>query len=159
MGRTQRSNSIQKNLQRVVYKYLWHGINPSRPATSHPSPLYLINQYIEAMIFSNFLPELHLSHTLNGNPAVRWIINSMEHTAAKAATRINATIFEASVGHEKLFTPSMLKFITQPPLLRLKTLAAKVVWYAVGRQRVDLALLPIPGHLKNEFLDIIIKDI
>lgn len=99
-----------------------------------------------------------MAETLNDNVVVKWLVHTMTYNALCKATPTNLRLLETRPTLN-VFTPSFIRYICAQPLLRLKTLAARAVWFAINRQKCNLAQLPIPNYLKSHFLDIIIKEI
>ena len=165
LGHARRSRSIQKNLEEVIYQYMWHGVNTSG-AIQQPYGVncqymlvYLLNQYIESLCSPKPDNNTSMAQTLSGNPVIKWLVNTMTYNAMCTASQINLRIIATTDKPTDIFTSSLIRFVTGPPLLRLKTLAARVIWFSVERQKNQLQSLPIPKHMKHSFLDIITKEI
>lgn len=165
MGYWGRSKSVQKNLESVVYDYLWNGIDTSLPITqpfgisSAYLSLYSVNEYVEALCQRKDRNCTSLAHTLNDNQVIKWLVNTMEYNALCTASQINVRILSTFESSGDDFTPSLTKFITRAPLFRLKTAAARVIWFSIGRCCDKIQTLPLPIRMKSDFLDIIIKAI
>jgi len=161
MGRGKRSKSIQKNLEHVVFRYLWHGVDTNTPTVKwcgdRAEHLYPINHYIMSMYEAHNSGDQIMLQTLSENPVLKWIVYCMDYNTLCKASKITAEFLSQEV--KELFTPALKRFLLNPPLLRLKTLAAKVVWKQIDRQYHSLQQLPIPNSMKSQFINIIIKGI
>ena len=167
MGRSGHSKSIMKNLESILMSYLDCGVRTNLPipqaygvgqygCASANMYVYLVNQYVESLCDCEV--KTNLAHTVNAHQALRWIINTMTYNSICSANQISIRIISRLIDMEKL-TPSLLRLITKPPLLRLKTLAARVVWFTVARRKENLSKLPIPNSVKASLLDTITKEI
>lgn len=160
--RASSSKSIRRNLEATVYELLCEGVPVSTPI-QQPYGVncsymtnYLLNQYMDylcdAVIF-----EGGVQHTLSGNPVAKWLVNSMAYNSLCSAIQINIRILSSKGTHT--LTSQLVKYVTSVPVLRLKTLSAKVVYAAVSGSKRKLSALPLPNSLKTSMHDIIFKQL
>lgn len=167
MGKSGHSKTIMRNLECIFLKYIECGVSTSLPipqtygagqygcASSHMY-VYLVNHYVDALCECDLTGSL--AHTINSHPVLRWIINTMTYNSICSANQINIRMLSRCT-HMDRFTPSLMKLITKPPLLRLKTLSARAVWFSVERRQERISVLPIPKSMKSSIIDIITKEI
>lgn len=159
--RSYKSRSSSRNLQSVIYKLLWLGVDVSVPiqqpygiGTSYMT-LYLLNFHVQYLC--DIVDPLH-HHTLNDNPVLKWLTNSMSYNAICSANQLNFRILGSARNTETLTSP-LVRYVTRPPILRLKSLSARVIWFSIGRNKEKLNHLKMPNNMKLSFLDIITKEI
>lgn len=160
--RSRNSKSTCRNLLEVIQTYLREGLDPGIPIQlpfgvgCSSMTTYALNQYVEALCEINN-QQSAVKQTRNDNPLLKWLTNLMTYNSLCRANQINYRIISMSA-NDSLST-TLIRYVTQPPLLRLKTLAARVIWFSVSRQKERAAQLPLPKHMKNSLLDIIIKEL
>lgn len=156
------SRSICQNLESVIYRLLCEGIPVSTPMqlpygiSCSYMTTYLICQYVEALC--DLPATAGNTQTLNGNPVIRWLVNSMSYNSLCSANQINLRLLSEKSSCN-LLTAQLVRYVTSPPLLRLKTISALSIYAAVGRDNYKLSVLPLPKSLKSSLHDIIFKEL